>query len=129
MKLLVTGSRFQKDRIFVWKTLDYLHRRHLFDCVIHGDAEGTDSLAKQWAIARGIHQVPFPADWKRWGRSAGPRRNAEMILENPDVVAVFPGGNGTADMERRATARAETHPIQVYKIQRRDDRFTTNTGD
>ena len=42
-------------------------------------------------------------DWKKYGKKAGPLRNQQMLEEGkPDLVVAFPGGNGTADMVRRA---------------------------
>ena len=47
----------------------------------------------------------YPADWKKYGKSAGPLRNQRMIDEGkPDLVVAFPGGVGTADMISRAKA-------------------------
>lgn len=63
----------------------------------------------------GMNVVRFPADWKRYGKSAGPMRNAEMLrLQKPDLVLAFPGGTGTADCCRQAKALG----IRVLKAQR-----------
>ena len=53
--------------------------------------------------ARDVACTPQPADWKRYGRGAGPARNQAMLVEfNPQLLVAFPGGKGTADMVRRA---------------------------
>ena len=45
------------------------------------------------------------ADWKKYGKSAGCRRNALMLRDGcPDFVVAFPGGRGTADMVKKAKA-------------------------
>jgi hypothetical protein len=36
---------------------------------------GVDALGEQWAERHGIPVTRFPADWKRYGRRAGPTRN------------------------------------------------------
>lgn len=73
--------------------------------VIHGGCEGADMCAAQWATKRGIPAQEFAADWNKYGKAAGPIRNQRMLDEGkPDVVLVFPGGSGTADMTRRALA-------------------------
>jgi hypothetical protein len=47
--------------------------------------------------------IEFPANWKVYGRAAGPIRNMKMLLEGkPDLVVAFPGGIGTADMVKKA---------------------------
>ena len=48
-------------------------------------------------------EIVFPAEWDKYGVSAGPIRNQKMIDEGkPDLVFAFPGGRGTTDMIRRA---------------------------
>ena len=33
---------------------------------------------------------PFPAQWSKYGRAAGPLRNTQMLSEgNPDIVLAF----------------------------------------
>lgn len=61
-------------------------------------------MGMEWAQSRSIKETyAFPADWKRYGRGAGPVRNQQMIEEGgADGCIAFPGGRGTADMVRRA---------------------------
>ena len=46
---------------------------------MHGSVRGADQLAD--VIARGLGWTPeaHPADWARYGRAAGYRRNAAMV--------------------------------------------------
>lgn len=104
MIVLVTGGRNYANRDLVFETLDKLHAKTPITCVVHGGANGADSLADFWAVTRNINQSVFPANWKKYGRSAGPIRNQVMIWEGkPELVVAFPGGDGTADMVSRAT--------------------------
>ena len=81
--------------------------------IIHGDANGADSLASQYARDRDIPQLAFPAQWRRPDPNnpektiyipyAGNERNQQMLDEaKPTLVVAFPGGSGTADMVVRA---------------------------
>ncbi len=71
--------------------------------IISGMATGADSAAVDWAITNWLKVHEFPADWNKHGKAAGPIRNQQMLDEGkPDLVVAFPGGNGTADMVRRA---------------------------
>lgn len=73
--------------------------------IIHGAAPGADSVAARWAERHGVPTLPFPADWKRHGKAAGPKRNARMIAEGrPDIVIAFAGGRGTRDCVDRSRA-------------------------
>jgi hypothetical protein len=106
MKLLVCGGRDYSDQAAAWKALDRAHAKRPITLVIHGDALGADRIGRDWAIERGIPEKAFPADWKMLGQIAGPVRNQRMLDEGkPDGVLALPGGNGTADMVRRAEAK------------------------
>ncbi len=106
MRVLVCGSRDFGDRAAVFNELDRLHCEAAdgITLVVNGGASGADKWARDWADERRVACDTFPADWKRWGRSAGPRRNQLMLTAGrPDLVLAFPGGAGTQDMVDRAT--------------------------
>lgn len=92
MRLLVCGSREWTDRNAIARELISLAP----DVVIHGDARGADivagTVAYQWAIdeRRTLRIEPYPADWTRDGKAAGPIRNARMLAEGkPDRGLAF----------------------------------------
>lgn len=104
MKILVCGGRAFSNRAALFKALAAVHARKGITCVIHGAAPGADSLAGEWASRNGIPQQVFRADWKLYGKSAGPIRNRQMLCDGkPDGVVAFPGGRGTANMVKQAT--------------------------
>lgn len=60
------------------------------DVLIEGEAPGADTMARQWAERYGIPVEKYPSDWEGLGRSAGPRRNIQMLKEGkPDLVVAF----------------------------------------
>lgn len=73
--------------------------------IVTGGCRGADALAQKWAQVAGIPFSTYSADWDRYGKAAGPKRNQAMIDDcHPDLVVAFPGGRGTVDMVRRAKA-------------------------
>lgn len=99
VKVLVTGGRDYADKETLDQILDRLNLLYGFTDLCHGAAEGADSLAGEWAISRDIRVMRFPANWKKYGNEAGPRRNQFMYdTFKPDLVVAFPGGNGTKNM-------------------------------
>ena len=109
VRAIVCGGRDFGDREWLFSALDEIGPTG----VVHGAARGADSLAQAWARERGVPEVGYPADWRREGRAAGPRRNATMLkVEQPDAVIAFPGGRGTADMIRRAVEAG----VPVYDL-------------
>ena len=112
-RVLVCGGRDFSDRWLLTQTLDAYHARVGIATIIHGAARGADSLAAKWGEGIGVGLEPYPADWAKHGRSAGPKRNEQMLREGkPDVCIAFPGGRGTADMVRRC----RTSGIEVIEV-------------
>jgi hypothetical protein len=103
--VIVCGGRSYDKRAHVYAVLDEINP--IF--VVQGGALGADTLARQWAETRGIPCATFHAWWTRFGKSAGGRRNAWMLMFVPvDLVVAFPGGRGTADMVSKATLAGVT---------------------
>lgn len=105
MRLLVYGGRDFNDRHDAYTCLDYVTERLLLEdedvVVVSGMARGADTLGVDWAHERGYAIDPYPADWDKYAKAAGPIRNQQMLDSGIDVAVQFPGGNGTADMRRR----------------------------
>lgn len=55
----------------------------------HGCAGGVDSFAAEWADATGIPIGAWPANWVRFGRSAGARRTANLVAALPQSALVL----------------------------------------
>ena len=118
MRVLVCGGREFANAPLIWRVLNNVNAWAIRErgtgirCLIDGAQQktladgttvGADYWANQWAKATGTTEERYPADWKGYGRSAGPKRNQRMLDEGkPDLVIAFPGGRGTADMIRRA---------------------------
>lgn len=87
MKILVCGGRDFNDQFRLFHFLDLLHLKKDITQIISGAARGADTLAAEWAHARGIDLKEFPADWDHHGKSAGAIRNKQMLVEGqPDGV-------------------------------------------
>ena len=81
--------------------------------IIQGGAKGADLGGKQFADYFGFNIEEYKADWKKYGKAAGPIRNKQMIDEGkPDLVIAFPGGSGTMNMIKQA----KDAYIPVYKV-------------
>jgi hypothetical protein len=101
--------------------------------LVHGAAEGADSLAaKLWGI-KGWPIEPHPADWDhcdptckhppRYRRdgtpycpAAGPRRNLEMIRLGADLCVAFPLGKSIGTQHCMRHARAAGIPVWEWGL-------------
>jgi len=89
----------------VYDELDKIHAETPITVLINGAATGVDSIASCWAYQNGVTCESYPLQWNR---------NKRMIdFGRPDVVVVFPGGVGTADM----IAKAREACVPVRKVQ------------
>lgn len=89
-RVLVTGSRTWRAPEQICAALDALLAQHADMVVVHGACkEGADAVADRWAIRNWVSVERHPAEWRRYGRSAGYRRNAEMVALGADVCLAF----------------------------------------
>lgn len=121
MRVLVCGSRSFNDRDHLIQTLEnFCVERGLVTpedkrdeygnylpeniTIINGAAKGADQMASDWAIVNWVPFEEYPADWEKYGRSAGPIRNIQMLNTGIDVVIAFPRGEakGTKHMMKIA---------------------------
>ncbi|MBO4273107.1 DUF2493 domain-containing protein [Microbispora triticiradicis] len=93
-RILVTGSRDWDDHLTIHEALT----RARWDAggplvIVHGAwPTGADDIAAWWARQYPhlhITDEPHPADWNRYGRRAGFRRNAEMVALGADLCLAF----------------------------------------
>ena len=56
--------------------------------IISGCASGADAIGERYAEEKGFPVERYPADWKKYGKSAGPVRNRQMA-EVCDYVICF----------------------------------------
>ena len=110
MRLLICGSRHWSDySTILLKMFAITFLVHSDDVVvIDGAARGADEMGHRAGVHMGFETLRFPADWVRYGRSAGPVRNRQMLISGAvDYVLAFPlrGSIGTWDMIRKARKR------------------------
>ena len=116
--ILICGSRGLTSGAAIRAALE-AEPPELVARVLHGACRGADVLASAAAEALGLEAVAVPADWSRYGRSAGPKRNAamlEMLVPGDEVWAFHPdieNSRGTKDMVARA--RQAGYPVRVFE--------------
>lgn len=102
--VLVCGSRDWEDGYTIRKRLLALPRG---TTLMHGGARGADLIAAAIGAGLGMRIIEHAADWARFGRGAGYRRNAQMLNERPDMVLAFQrnGSRGTQHVIDEARKR------------------------
>ena len=109
-KLIVAGGRdFDNYKLLSEKLNNIRHTIWKHDIaddleIVCGVARGADTLGETWAKENHINIKYFPADWDRYGRSAGHRRNEQMGDYADSLIAFWDGkSRGTDGMIKYAT--------------------------
>jgi len=71
-----------------------------------------DALGKKYATEHGIEYQEFPADWERFGKSAGFERN-KYIVTAADVVVAFWDGKSKGTEHTLEIAKKQKKPTIV----------------
>lgn len=106
MKVIIAGGRdFQNRELLLEGVETYQRNFGKIKEVVCGMADGADLLGYEYACCVDLPVKKFPADWVKFGRSAGPIRNAEMADYADGLIAFWDGkSKGTKNMITQAKA-------------------------
>ena len=114
MKVIIAGGREFSGYDLLCSKLDFLLSGQTDIQIICGEARGADTLGKRYAKEHGYDVLSFPADWNKYGKSAGYRRNKEMADAADALVAFWDGkSRGTANMI--SIMRTMKKPIRIVR--------------
>lgn len=99
-KIAVVGSR---DYEYLEKVSRFIDSLPIECEIVSGGGGVVDNLAEQRAKKRGMKVKIFRADWKKYGKAAGPMRNSQIVEYCDSVVAFWDGmSKGTKDTITKA---------------------------
>jgi YspA, cpYpsA-related SLOG family len=108
LRVAIVGSRGYSDLASV---REYVRKLPTVTTVVSGGAEGVDREAVETANWCGLAWHVFIADWTKHGKSAGAKRNAEIVAYCDRLVAFWDGRSKgtkiTIDMAKRAGKQCE----------------------
>lgn len=116
-KVAIVGSRDWSNSQMV---TDYVWQLPEWTTVISGGARGVDTFAQDAAVERIAQRGEpnwdveiFPALWDVYGKSAGYRRNADIVAAADRIVAFWDGkSRGTAHTIR--LAQQANKPVEIH---------------
>lgn len=87
---VICGCRdFQDYDLLEEKCLFFLKNQLPDVCIISGGCSGADRLAEIFANKHNLQIKVINANWEKYGRSAGPKRNEEMVKLANGVIAFW----------------------------------------
>lgn len=125
--VLICGSRDWEDQKMVDLVVFRLKKKYNIQKIIEGEALGADTCARLAGEKYGLIIDKFPAKWNKFGRAAGPIRNAEQLREGkPDLCVAFhddiQNSRGTLDMVKKAVEyKVKDIPVVVCYHSKKDE--------
>lgn len=111
MNVIIAGGRDFSDYA---RVLDAMDDFYFAGEIVSGGANGADALGERWAADHDRDIKRFPADWSKYGKSAGPIRNLEMALY-ADVLVAFWDGKSRGTKHMIDTALKHGLEVHVYR--------------
>lgn len=116
-RALIVGSRNFDDYELLEEIMDGRLADKSSVEIVSGGARGADSLAERYAKERGYKLTVFPADWDKYGKSAGYIRNEEMhryIRESSERLCVaFWDGESKGTAHNFELSKKYNNPIDI----------------
>ncbi len=97
MRLAIVGSRSFTDYRLMLNTVQKMQICRMIEgtstlaTIVSGGASGADSLAKKLAYNYDLDYVEFPALWDLYGKSAGYKRNMQIVGYCDKLIAFWDG--------------------------------------
>jgi hypothetical protein len=86
--------------------------------LITGGASGVDVCARRYALKHAFSTCEFEADWKKYGRKAGPIRNARMAEEADALLVIKRLGKETPGTNNMIlTAEKRGMPVYIEEVE------------
>ncbi|MEE1198209.1 MAG: DUF2493 domain-containing protein [Acutalibacteraceae bacterium] len=83
--------------------------------IVSGCASGADAIGERYAKENGFEVEKCPADWRKYGRSAGPRRNEQMARIS-DIIICFWDEKSKGTKSMIYYAKKHNKPLKIKKI-------------
>ena len=113
-KVIIAGTRNFTDYAQLCSFADEVLAEAEDVEIVSGGASGAAALGERYARERGHGLKIFPAEWKKWGRAAGPIRNAQMADYADALIAFWDGKSaGTRDMIRKAEEKGLQVQVRI----------------
>lgn len=117
-RVVIAGCRdynnYDEAKLYIDFCLSNIRKQNNI-VIVSGCASGADAIGERYAEENGFEVEKYPADWKTYGRSAGPRRNKQMA-EVSDYVICFWDEKSAGTRSMISCARKCGKPVKIKKI-------------
>ena len=118
-RVIIAGGRDFDDYDLVVSTMDKLLQNITEPItIVCGMARGADTLGERYAISKGYEVARFPADWGKFGKAAGYKRN-EQMAQNADALVAFWDGSSRGTKHMIDLAHKYNLRVRVKRYQKK----------
>lgn len=117
-RVVIAGCRDYENYEEVKKYIDFYIsniRKENKIIIVSGGASGADAMGERYAKENGFEVEKYSADWKKYGKRAGPVRNKKMA-EICDYVICFWDEKSKGTKSMITLAKKYNKPIKIIKI-------------
>lgn len=117
-RIVVAGCREYKNYEEAKEYIDFCISKIREDedlIFLSGGCRGADLLGERYARENGFELEIYPANWEKYGRAAGPKRNREMVSA-ADYIICFWDGKSRGTKTLVEFARRANKPLRIKKI-------------
>lgn len=101
MRTIIAGTRTYNDYSRLLDIIKDL--KWNITTVLSGGSLGVDEMRERWARSNDIPIEYYAAQWGKYGKSAGPRRNLQMAQNADSLITLWDGSSrGTQNMIQTA---------------------------
>ena len=102
MKILIAGSRhLEIDPQDIGSFMYIFGFSEKESMIIHGNSGQVDDSADIYADMNSLEKRAYPANWKEYGKKAGPIRNKEMAKDADILLLIWDGiSHGSLNMKK-----------------------------
>lgn len=102
LRIIIAGSRNFTNKLGLFQVCDKIIKNNFSGrtiTILSGTARGADRLGEIYAEERGYSLDRYPAEWDKYGKSAGYKRNEKMAKNAKVLIAFWDGkSKGTKHM-------------------------------
>ncbi len=117
-RVVVAGCRNYDDYIQVKEFIDFCIceiRKENEIVIVSGGAKGVDALGERYALENGLKIERYNAQWEKYGKGAGPKRNEEMA-KIADFVICFWDNKSKGTKSMIECAKRQGKPLKIKMI-------------
>lgn len=117
-KVVVAGCRdynnYEQAKEYIDLCIKNIRKEYTL-IFVSGGCRGADALGERYADENGYEIERYPAEWIKYGRSAGPKRN-KMMADTSDYIICFWDGKSRGTKSMIEYCRKIGKPLKIKYI-------------